>query len=321
MKRTISLLLLLTAVMMLAACSSSEPAPEVAEGLTVTNVRANMTLPSDTGSFWMEIANNSNTDDALVGAEVEGCGVIELHDMIMENDVMIMREVEGGEIPIPAGETVELKRGGLHVMCINKEAPLEAGTTVDMALQFADAGTIAVVAEVVAPGEMEMDMNHEAMPEGEMDHSNESMDHSESEMGMEMEMEMGAMPTPRSPEDLKGGLFVSLTRDDLDRAAMAINFATKVRNETGKPATIFLNVEGVRLVDKAIPQNVHVSGKTVHEMLQAFMDAGGVVLVCPMCMKNVGGLDQSDLIDGVIIGSPDYTWSAMFAEDVTVVNY
>ncbi|MEZ4708720.1 MAG: copper chaperone PCu(A)C [Caldilineaceae bacterium] len=160
---------------------SAPPAdlPTVTPGeLTVANVQANLALPSSTGSVWMAIMNGTDTDDALIGAEVPGCGVIELHEMIMQNDVMVMRQVEGGQIPIPAGETVELKRGGLHVMCIEKEAPREVGSMVDMVLHFANAGDIAVTAPVVDPGEMNMDqgaMGHDNMggdaAEGEVDAS------------------------------------------------------------------------------------------------------------------------------------------------------
>jgi predicted peroxiredoxin len=128
-------------------------------------------------------------------------------------------------------------------------------------------------------------------------------------------------PTPRGPEDLANGLFINLTTDDIDRAAMAIGFATKVLNNTDKPVTIFMNTQGGRLADTNIPQNIHKSGKTMGEMLQKFMDDGGVALVCPVCMVNVGGMAEEDVMDGVIIGSPEYTWSAMFAENVTVLSY
>ena len=142
-----------------------------------------------------------------------------------------------------------------------------------------------------------------------------------SEAAVKKTVAQEAVPTPRAPEDLKGGLFVNLTTDDLDRAAMALGFATKVRKNTGKPVTIFMNTQGVRLVDINIPQNTHKSGKTMHQMLQMFMDEGGVALVCPVCMKNVGGLSESEILPGVIIGTPEYTWSAMFAKNVTVVSY
>ena len=170
MKRAVFLIVLL---LVLVACNTAEPGADAGigmEGIMVTNVQANMTLPSDTGSLWMAIHNHTDADDALVGAEFEGCAAIELHDMVMENDVMIMREVEGSRIPIPAGETVELKRGGLHVMCIGKEAPLEVGDMLDVVLQFEIAGPVAVTAKVVEPGEMNMDMGGE---DSEMDMGSE----------------------------------------------------------------------------------------------------------------------------------------------------
>ena len=159
---------LLVLVLLLAACSTAEleqsagdAAMAGTEDITVSNVRANLTLPSDTGSLWMKIHNGGDKDDALVSAEVPGCAVIELHTMVMENDVMVMRQVEGGKIPLPAGETVELKQGGLHVMCIGKEAPLEAGSTIDIVLHFENADDVALTAEVVAPGEMPANMSGE----------------------------------------------------------------------------------------------------------------------------------------------------------------
>lgn len=48
-------------------------------------------------------------------------------------------------------------------------------------------------------------------------------------------------------------LFVNLTSDEMNRAAMAIGFSSKVLQEKKIPVTIFLNVEGVRLADKSNP--------------------------------------------------------------------
>ncbi|MCZ7666076.1 MAG: copper chaperone PCu(A)C [Chloroflexi bacterium] len=160
MKRLILTVLLLVLVSLAACASDAAPGEMVIE-----NVQANMTMPSDTGSVWVKITNNTGQDDALVGAEMAGCGVIELHDMVMDGDVMVMRPVEGGKIPLPKGETVELKQGGLHIMCIDKEAPLEAGSSIDITLNFANADAMTVTATVVEPGGM-MNMDH---GEGEMD--------------------------------------------------------------------------------------------------------------------------------------------------------
>lgn len=116
-------------------------------------------------------------------------------------------------------------------------------------------------------------------------------------------------------------LFVNLSTDQIDKAAMAINFSTNILTEKKIPVTIFLNVEGVRIADKNIPEHKHATGQSLKEMLNGFMDAGGQVLVCPMCMKNVGGMDQLELIDGVVVGGPDITWPALFAEGTTVLSY
>ena len=158
MKRLILGVLVLLLVS-LAACTSSGDAESGSGEMVIEHVQANMTMPSDTGSVWVSITNNTGQDDALTGADVPGCGTIELHNMVMDGDVMVMRQVEGGQIPIPNGETVELKQGGLHIMCIGKEAPLELGTSVAITLHFANAGNIDVTGKVVEPGGM-MDMDH-----------------------------------------------------------------------------------------------------------------------------------------------------------------
>lgn len=116
-------------------------------------------------------------------------------------------------------------------------------------------------------------------------------------------------------------LFVNLTSDEINRAAMAISFSSRVLTQKKIPVTIFLNVEGVKLVDKNIPGHKHVNGKTLKEMLAGFIKSGGQVIVCPMCMKNVGGLSKHDLIDGVVVGGADVTWPALFAKGTTVLNY
>ena len=116
-------------------------------------------------------------------------------------------------------------------------------------------------------------------------------------------------------------LFVNLTSNEMNRAAMAISFSTRVLEQKKMPATIFLNVDGVRLANKNIPGSRHVSGKTLQEMLVQFMASGGKVIVCPMCMKNVGGMTTADLINGAMVGGSDVTWPALFAENTTVLNY
>lgn len=113
-------------------------------------------------------------------------------------------------------------------------------------------------------------------------------------------------------------LFVSLTTDDLDRAAMAVGIGTKVLSTEKISVTIFLSAQGVRWADKNIPQNRYVNGKTIPEMLKGFMKSGGQVIICKMCMKNVGGLKKDDVIAGIKFSG---TLSALFADNTTVLSY
>lgn len=127
--------------------------------LQITNVQANMSLPTPTGSVWMTISNGTGQNDELIGAVIDGCGVVELHEMVMDNAVMKMRQVSGGKIPIPSGKVVELKQGGLHIMCIDKKEPLPLGKRVSIILHFSKAGDVEVEGKVVQPGMMKKN-NH-----------------------------------------------------------------------------------------------------------------------------------------------------------------
>ncbi|MFN7168084.1 MAG: copper chaperone PCu(A)C, partial [Pannonibacter sp.] len=82
----------------------------------------------------------------------------ELHEMAVIDGVMKMREMEGG-IPVPAGATVELKPGGLHVMFMDIKQPLKEGETLPITLTFEKAGTVTVDMPIAKIGAKEM--NHD----------------------------------------------------------------------------------------------------------------------------------------------------------------
>jgi copper(I)-binding protein len=68
----------------------------------------------------------------LVSASSPAAGIVEIHEMTMQGDVMRMRAIPG--LDLPAGKPVELKPGGLHLMLINLKQPLEPGKTVPVTL-------------------------------------------------------------------------------------------------------------------------------------------------------------------------------------------
>jgi copper(I)-binding protein len=79
--------------------------------------------------------------------------------MQMEGNVMRMREVPA--IEIPAGQTIELKPGGLHVMFIGLTQTLNVGATFPLTLRFEKAGEVKVEMKVMTQAGMPaMPMGH-----------------------------------------------------------------------------------------------------------------------------------------------------------------
>ena len=102
-----------------------------------------------TGGGFLKL-ENGGADDKLLSASADVAKSVELHIMAMEGDVMRMRQVDG--IALPAGKTVELKPGGLHIMFVGLKAPLKAGDTFPLKLKFEKAGEVEVMVKVEAPG-------------------------------------------------------------------------------------------------------------------------------------------------------------------------
>jgi Uncharacterized protein conserved in bacteria len=95
------------------------------------------------GGGFMTITNTGAEDDRLLSAASDAAAKVELHEMAMEGDVMKMRPMADG-IVIPAGETVTLEPGGLHVMFMGLSAPFIEGETVTVTLTFEKAGAVEV---------------------------------------------------------------------------------------------------------------------------------------------------------------------------------
>lgn len=97
--------------------------------------RATVQGQKGTGAF-MSITASEGTK--LVGLSTPVAGVAEVHEMKMEGDVMKMRAVPGG-LDLPAGNTVELKPGGYHVMLMDLKATLPKDSTIPLTLTFKNA--------------------------------------------------------------------------------------------------------------------------------------------------------------------------------------
>jgi copper(I)-binding protein len=68
----------------------------------------------------------------LISASSPVAGVVEIHEMAMDGNVMKMRAIPG--LDLPAGKSVELKPSGYHVMLMDLKQQLKEGDTVPLTL-------------------------------------------------------------------------------------------------------------------------------------------------------------------------------------------
>lgn len=109
-------------------------------------VRGTVAGQKATGLFGQIV---SASGGKLVSASSPVAGVVEVHEMAMDGNVMKMRAVTGLELP--AGKAVELKPGGYHLMLLDLKQELKAGESVPVTLVIEGAGGKRESVEVKAP--------------------------------------------------------------------------------------------------------------------------------------------------------------------------
>ncbi len=90
-------------------------------------------------------------------------GVVEIHEMSMDGNVMRMRALPAG-LDLPAGKAVALKPGGYHVMLMDLKQQLKAGDTVPVTLVVESADkqreTIQIKVAVRSPAAVASEHKH-----------------------------------------------------------------------------------------------------------------------------------------------------------------
>lgn len=103
------------------------------------------------GGAYLRIENAGRMPDRLIGGSTEAAARIEIHESSLIDGIMRMRERTDGVI-VPAGDDVEFKPGGLHLMLVDLKAPLRLGDMVKATLSFEKAGQIDVEFQVQGAG-------------------------------------------------------------------------------------------------------------------------------------------------------------------------
>jgi copper(I)-binding protein len=90
---------------------------------------------------YLTITNTGQTDDRLITVSSERSRKAEIHEMAMDGDVMIMRELPKG-LAIPAGKSVKLTPGGYHLMLMDIAEPLKERQVNKLTLKFEKSGPV-----------------------------------------------------------------------------------------------------------------------------------------------------------------------------------
>ncbi len=165
-KLTLAAAAALLATTALTGCTSTTPAADQTQSaidekkaaVAIENGWVRVSEYSDhtggmTGVF-ATITNNTDTDITLVGGSAEIAQMVEVHEVVMSGGAMTMQKKEGG-IVIPAGESVTLEPGGLHVMLMDLKQAILDGDQITLTLDFegADAQTLTLPAKTSAAGD------------------------------------------------------------------------------------------------------------------------------------------------------------------------
>lgn len=137
-------LLIVVAVALMAACSTSAGAVKTADAWA---------RPGSSGAetaAYLTITNSGSAADTLLSASSPSAASIQLHETSMDSSGMTgMQPMD--KLDIPAGGSVTLEPGGKHLMVMGLTKDLAVGDTFEVELVFQNAGTVKVQAAVKQP--------------------------------------------------------------------------------------------------------------------------------------------------------------------------
>lgn len=132
--------------LLLAGCAA--PASSVTTGPTIADAWIRPPMgPGQPAAGYMTITAPSGGADALIGASSPVAAAVEVHETSTDaSGMMGMHPVD--RVELPPGSPVALEPGGYHLMLMNLNGDLEAGDTVDLVLEFENAGEVTIRAAI-----------------------------------------------------------------------------------------------------------------------------------------------------------------------------
>ena len=129
--------------------------------LMIQDPRARATAPgASVGAGYLTIMNMGEQEDLLIRVDAPFAGHTEIHEKKMDGDVAKMRPLQSG-LKIPAGQSVNLTPGGLHLMFMDLQHPLKAGDIHTIVLHFKYHGEVSALLTVRSdPSQSDTESDH-----------------------------------------------------------------------------------------------------------------------------------------------------------------
>jgi hypothetical protein len=105
-----------------------------------------------TGAAFVTVFNGSSVPDRLVGVQSPVAADAMVHRSFEEGGTMKMEHMAA--VDVGAGQRVEMKPGGLHIMLVGLKQPLRKGDQFPLSLRFEHGGVKDLSVKVYGPGAM-----------------------------------------------------------------------------------------------------------------------------------------------------------------------
>jgi periplasmic copper chaperone A len=122
-----TLVYVLAIVFLLGGCAA--PAKE---GIEVREAWARPAAQGENGAVYFVI--RSSEADEITGISSEVAEAAEMHESMMNGDVMEMHQLQS--VPIGAGEQVTFEPGGMHIMLVSLKQDVKVGDEIEIILHF-----------------------------------------------------------------------------------------------------------------------------------------------------------------------------------------
>ncbi len=104
------------------------------------------------GAAFVTVMNGSSAPDRLISVQTPVATNAMMHRSFEEGGAMRMEHVAA--VSIDAGQRVEMKPGGLHIMLMGLKQPLQKGDEFPLSLGFERGGMKDITVKVYGPGAM-----------------------------------------------------------------------------------------------------------------------------------------------------------------------